>query len=182
MASPEGIFCIFAFFKKELLYFIRTFTAALHGTFFNFCIFWRKKVLYFLGYLLLPFMALHILRLKVLESQNRPPGGIKPEFEFLMKLLWLGIILTILLLISTQTNAPATHSESTDGDWQIWVNYLVLIIRWGRNLHRPGWKSKTEWTDGQTEDWVRVNIDPAQEMTACLHKRGEPESCRAVIT
>ena len=61
-------------------------------------------------------MALHILRLKVLESQNRPTGGNIPEFEFLMKLLWRGIILMLLLLISTQTNAPATHSEPTDGD------------------------------------------------------------------
>lgn len=24
---------------------------------------------------------------------------------------------------------------------------------------------------GQTRDWLRVNIDPAEEMTACLHKR-----------
>ena len=62
-------------------------------------------------------MALHILRLKVLESQNRPPEGMEPEFEFLMELLWRGIILMLLLLlISTQTNAPATHSEPTDGD------------------------------------------------------------------
>ena len=46
MASPESIFCIFAFFKKNLLYFLGhlllLFMACPESIFFNFCIFWRK--------------------------------------------------------------------------------------------------------------------------------------------